>query len=300
MKFSVLLCTYNADEESVIYTLDSLVSQTLTEKEIIVCDDGSKDPMGDLYRRYFDAHRFSDYKLSFCPVNGGTVKNILAGLDLAEGEYIKPIGAGDALADPDVLRDMYDLMDQEKSSLGYGPMRLFTVKDGDCVFRENVQVPVSGDLYAKGSSSLARRRMIGYGDNISGSQLFYEAAYFRKLMKKLSECVVYTEDLSQYLALLEGRRFSYLDRAVILYEGASGISTAAKSSFDKLLKKDRDSFLSMLEKDFPGEKSVKIRKKMEDADSSASGRAGKAVRKILADPGWAAFRFAASRHGYIR
>ena len=298
MKFSVLLCTYNADEKSIIYTLDSLVSQTLKDMEIIICDDGSVDPKEALYRSYFTGRGFEPFRFSFCPVNGGTVRNMQKGMELAEGDYIKPIGAGDALADGNVLKDMYALMSSERGILGYGPMKLFTVQGEERVFRD-VQVPVSGDIYAKGSTALAKRRMIGYGDNISGSQLFYEAGYFKQMLAEVSKSAVYMEDLGQYLALLQEKKFSFLDRPVILYESAAGISTAGSSHFAELLAKDREGFLVQLQSLYPEEKSIRIRKRMEFIDRTSKNRAAKLIRKTLADPKWLSFRIDASKHDYI-
>ena len=299
MKFSILLCTYNSDLQSVKYTLDSVISQSLDEFEIIVCDDGSRDSHGSFYEEYFREQGFKNYSFSFLEQNRGTVRNMLSGAALAKGRYIKPIGPGDALADPDVLKDMYSLMEQTGASLGYGPMKAFYMQDGAQVFKENVQVPVSGDLYSKGATDDAKRRMIAYGDNISGSQLFYEKDCFVRLLADASETVVYMEDIAQYQALLEGQGFAYLPRPVVLYETSAGISTSGSSRFAKLLQKDRAQFLDALLKKYPEEKCIKTRKKMEQIDLSTSKRIVKLLKKAIADPKWLRFRSDASKYNYL-
>ena len=292
MKFSVLLCVYNSDPDAVVYTLDSIVSQDIGGFEVIICDDGSKDPRRQFYIDYFAERGFKDYKLSLLEKNGGTVRNIIAGLSVAEGKYIKTIGPGDALADSKVLRTVYETMEKDRSVVSYGPMRVFVFDEaGSRVFRDEIKVPGMGGIYAQTEKTgLAKRCMVSYGDGISGAQVFFEADYCRRLMEEVSRTVVYMEDIGIYIPMLEGERFSYIQSPVVLYEGGSGISTSGNSRFAGLLMKDKENFMEYISAKYPDDPSVKLGCRMLAIEQSSGSRPEKLMRKALADPRWLLFR----------
>ena len=297
MKFSVLLCVYNSRPDAVVYTLDSVMAQKIDGLQIVVCDDGSADPRKQFYIDYFAAHGFKDYILSLLEKNGGTVRNVMAGLKLAEGKYVKPIGPGDALADENVLQTVYDAMERDKSRVAYGPMKVFTLEDGRRVYHDEIQVPTVGDLYSKPEChEKAKRCIITYGDSISGAQAFAERNYCIELMERVAKTVVYTEDIGYYLSVLDGERLTYIATPVILYEAGSGISTSGSSRFMELLIKDRKCFIEYLKQEYPDEKCVKLLKKFDAIDDTAGSRLEKLIRKTLADPKWLSFRSKLAAH----
>ncbi len=297
LKFSVLLCVYNSRPEAVVYTLDSIMSQKTDGLQVVVCDDGSADPRRQFYTDYFAAHGFKDYTLSFLEKNGGTVRNMIAGLKVSAGKYVKPIGPGDALADENVLDTVYNAMEAGHSRIAYGPMRVFTLDGTNRVFHDEIRVPTMGDLYAKPERlSQAKRCMVSYGDNISGAQMFLEREYFLELLERTVKTVVYTEDIGLYLSVLDGERLTYIATPVILYEAGSGITTSGNSRFMELLIKDRKCFIEYLKQEYPDEKCVKLLKKFDAIDDTAGSRLEKLIRKTLADPKWLSFRSKLAAH----
>ena len=290
LKFSVLFCTYNASERAIRYSLDSLFGQTIEDYEIIVCDDGSVDNRRDFYLNYFSEHGFMNYRLMLSPVNQGTVKNLLTGLREAKGEYVKPLGAGDALAGKQVLEQFYDFMKQGCYSIAFGKLKPFTMQGEKRVFHENVLIPLMRERYLGNRNfSEMKRNLIAYGDNISGAQLFYETNYFSFLMEKLAPCVRYMEDLCTYLAALEGIQIGYLPIWAVWYEVGSGISTEKKKKNNDRMDADRMAFLGMLSDLYPKDRDVIVRIRMEEIDRTSAG-IKKALRKICADERWLSFR----------
>lgn len=100
MKVSIIVPAYNA-EATIAKCIDSILSQTLEDLELIVIDDGSTDHTGEICAAY------QDKRLIYCrKENGGvsTARNM--GISLARGEYIGFVDADDYIS-PDMCGKMY-------------------------------------------------------------------------------------------------------------------------------------------------------------------------------------------------
>lgn len=106
-KVSVLIPTYNyafcLDE-----TLQSVLSQTFQDFELIIIDDGSKDNTDEVMQKYLSDPRISYYKNE---VNLGLVGNWNKCLSYAKGEYIKFLCADDKFRS-DLLEKFVDVMEK--------------------------------------------------------------------------------------------------------------------------------------------------------------------------------------------
>ena len=102
MFFSVIVPVYNV-EKYLTECVDSILSQTFTDFELILVDDGSKDGSGALCDEY--AQRDSRVKVIH-KANGGqsTARNI--GLEHAVGEYICFLDSDDFYTTPDFLEQI--------------------------------------------------------------------------------------------------------------------------------------------------------------------------------------------------
>lgn len=105
-KVSVLIPTYNY-AHCIDETLESVLSQTFTDFEIIVIDDCSKDNTDDVMKKYEGDKRISYYKN---PVNLGLVGNWNKCLTYAKGEYIKFLCADDKFRE-DLLEKFVSVME---------------------------------------------------------------------------------------------------------------------------------------------------------------------------------------------
>lgn len=100
---SVIVPIYNV-EAFVEQAVDSVLSQTLSDWELILVDDGSTDGSG----RLCDAYAARDGRIRVVhKSNGGLSDARNAGLDVARGEWISFLDGDDRLA-PEALRLMMD------------------------------------------------------------------------------------------------------------------------------------------------------------------------------------------------
>src|SRR5437762_4793070 len=95
---SILITAYNA-EDTIAYTLQSVVAQTWPRKEIIVVDDGSTDSTAEVARGFKEVRVVSteNYGLSGAQNNA---------FPLSQGDYIQYLDADDLLAPDKIERQL--------------------------------------------------------------------------------------------------------------------------------------------------------------------------------------------------
>ncbi|HEY9647436.1 MAG TPA: glycosyltransferase family 2 protein, partial [Chroococcidiopsis sp.] len=96
-KVSVCIPTYNR-AEFLNYSVSSVLKQTYSDYEIIICDDGSTDNTPEL------VHQWQDSRIRYIrhPQNIGRSRNMRSGFDAAQGDYFIKFDDDDALT-PDFL-----------------------------------------------------------------------------------------------------------------------------------------------------------------------------------------------------
>lgn len=104
MFFSVIVPVYNV-EKYLAQCLDSILSQSFKDYELIVVDDGSKDNSGKICDEY--AEKDSRVKVIH-KVNGGLSDARNAGTKAAQGEYIVYIDSDDYVLSDSFLKTLYD------------------------------------------------------------------------------------------------------------------------------------------------------------------------------------------------
>ena len=102
---SILLPVYNG-ERYIKETIDSLLSQTFREFELIVINDASTDGTVSIIKQYAD----SRITLVHNETNRGLIYTLNRGLTLCRGKYISRIDSDD-IALPDRLQTQYDFME---------------------------------------------------------------------------------------------------------------------------------------------------------------------------------------------
>lgn len=100
--FSILLPTYKS-EKIIGDTLESIIKQTVTDFEVIICDNDSKDKTEEVVRSFSDK-RFKYYQNK---ENLGYPGNLEKCRNLATGTYIYMIGSDDILSSQ-ALKKTYD------------------------------------------------------------------------------------------------------------------------------------------------------------------------------------------------
>lgn len=103
-KISVIVAVYKA-EKYIARCLNSLISQTLNDIEIILVDDGSPDKSGDICEEYA---KKDERIIVFHQTNKGVSGARETGLKHATGEYVIHIDPDDWI-DADMFRELYTL-----------------------------------------------------------------------------------------------------------------------------------------------------------------------------------------------
>ena len=123
MKFSVSIIVpfYNV-EECVSYCMDSLLTQTYGDYEIICVDDGSTDKTGEL----LDSYASIDIVNIYHKPNGGLSDARNFGIRVARGEYITFVD-GDDVVSPYYLEHMMNALRLKPGALIVGSFRKVAV-----------------------------------------------------------------------------------------------------------------------------------------------------------------------------
>ena len=112
VKVSIVIACYN-EEQYIAQCLDSMVSQTLKDIEIIVVDDGSTDASLSVIQQY----ALNDRRvLAINGQHGGAAKARNLGMKYAHGKYISFFDADDFAA-PDCYQVMYDNAERSGSEV---------------------------------------------------------------------------------------------------------------------------------------------------------------------------------------
>lgn len=115
MKISVITVCYNA-ENVIEQTIRSVLSQNYTDIEYIIVDGASQDHTMDIVRRYA-----ADTRIRYLSEpDQGIYDAMNKGIQLATGEYLEFLNAGDVLADSDVIGIVVQKIAQNPADVVYG------------------------------------------------------------------------------------------------------------------------------------------------------------------------------------
>ncbi len=119
--------------------LDSIVSQSFTDYEVILLDDASKDQSAAILQSYADQHSNCQF-LKNDENSGSPFKQWKKGLDLAQGEFLW-IAESDDVAHPNLLQNLVPLLEQnENVGLAYAQSMLIDEDSNELnSYEENLQ-----------------------------------------------------------------------------------------------------------------------------------------------------------------
>lgn len=124
-KVSIIVAIYKS-EKFLPRLIESIISQTYDNLEIILVDDGSPDDSGSIC----DAYALQDARIRVIhKENGGTCEARNAGLAIATGEYVSIID-GDDWLEPDYVEYLLNLAEETQSDMAMTD-RIFTTRDRD-------------------------------------------------------------------------------------------------------------------------------------------------------------------------
>ncbi|MGN1480071.1 MAG: glycosyltransferase [Acutalibacteraceae bacterium] len=109
---SVIIPAYNV-AEYIPFCLDSIISQTYKNLEIICVNDGSTDSTLDIIKEYAE----KDSRIIFIDKkNGGQASARNMGLDIAKGDYISFVDSDDYVS-PDFIMRLKELLDSNSCDI---------------------------------------------------------------------------------------------------------------------------------------------------------------------------------------
>ena len=116
MRFSIITVTYN-DFENLKITLNSVKNQKFKDFEYIIIDGGSTD--GTI--EYFDKFSQDEFNIKFFTgKDEGIYDAMNKGVLKANGEYIIFLGASDTFYSDNILEEVNDIFDKNKTDILYG------------------------------------------------------------------------------------------------------------------------------------------------------------------------------------
>lgn len=147
MKFSIILPIYNV-EKYLRPCIDSILSQTYKDYEIILVDDGSKDSSGHICDEY--GEKYSCVKVFHKP-NGGQADARNYGLPYAKGDYVFFVDSDDYLIDNEVLSKLVEKSKLNPDVIAFKSVKWFesTDKLSTCTNKLQVSSPnlVATEMY---------------------------------------------------------------------------------------------------------------------------------------------------------
>lgn len=237
-QISVIVATYNPIFEKLFETLLSIVNQKGIVFEIVVTDDGSKKNYFEEIRAFFNEKDFKNYKLVSNVLNKGTVENMLSGIKMAEGKYVKGISPGDQLYNNCVLKEWIDYMEMNHVAWSFSDAVYYKRKDNkNCIIR-GTAYPTNLNPYLKKNVNKCRWNYVVLGDIALGATMLCERELQLEYIKKIVGKVIYAEDNIWRLMMFDGYIGCYFPKSTILYEYGTGISTTNNSEWEYRLKKD--------------------------------------------------------------
>lgn len=207
-KLSVLIPTYNYG----CYlgqAIDSVLTQTFSDLEIVVIDDCSKDNTDEVMQTYAANDRRIRFECN--PANLGMVANWNYCLGIARGDYIKFLFADDFLVSPKALEILVGILDDNPNVSLVGSSR--QIIDKDSQFK---------DIW-----SFYDQDIIKSGPEVINTCLFENHNYigepaavmFRKCQAERGFDSRYRQlvDLEMWFHLLEQGEYAYIDEPLCAF-----------------------------------------------------------------------------------
>lgn len=217
-KISVIVPVYNT-EKFLIKCLDSLVSQTLNDIEIVIVNDGSTDNSRVILDIY--AHSYPDKFQVIHKDNGGQASARNMALGLCRGEYIGFLDSDDFVK-PEMFEKMYmKAIEHNADYVACGYTDIMYKNDEEIVLQEYVA-----------SKPAFQKKDLFFGALVSPFLHIYKREIFEKSSVDFPEGVIY-EDTAFYINLIP-----YLEK-IDTIEEALAVRVRRSNSTTTTFRKER-------------------------------------------------------------
>lgn len=212
MRFSIIVCTYNTSK-SLPATLDSILTQTCSDYEVVIVDGASTDGTQEIIKDY--EKKFSGQLRWISETDSGIYDAMNKGIDMAQGEWIYFLGCDDTFHSDDVLEKIAEEIKKNDTDVVYG----------------NVMWGKTGKIYDGEFSSLKLIRK-----NICHQSIFFKKILFQKFGKYDLKYKVLADHVFNMRWFSDGNvRRLYVNLIVANYnlDGKSSTSCAPDEQFTK-------------------------------------------------------------------
>ncbi len=212
---SIIVPVYNV-EGYLDRCIKSIVSQTFTELEIILVDDGSPDASGAMC----DEWARKDERIRvFHKKNGGLSDARNCGLDMASGEYVAFIDSDDWI-DKDMMEVLYNAIQKYDADIAECSWR--------CIYKDRIEEETENTgEYITGNNIFALRGEIQwkYFKSIACNKL-YKKELFRNVRFPVGK--LHEDEYTTHLVFYNARRLVYIDCSKYNYDRTREESITAK------------------------------------------------------------------------
>lgn len=226
-KVSVIIPVYN-DEKYLKQCVESVLTQTYTNLEIILVDDGSTDHTPEIceeYREKYDQIRVLHKK------NGGVGSSRNAGLALATGEYILFIDNDDWL-EKHHIEELYKLAKENNADIAAGNFNIFYEDTSTFSYWLN------DDTYFKKVYSIKEWFSLQYRTDFYNMSVVFTVPWDKLYKRSLFKNIVYPEDapveddLTTWKVYLLANKIAYENKAIYTHRKIKSSVTASVSGTD--------------------------------------------------------------------
>lgn len=205
VKVSICIPTYN-QIEFLKKNLESIISQTFTNYEVIITDDSTSNEVEELVNQFFKLHP-TKYIYHKNASSLGSPANWNKAISLAKGEYIKILHHDDWFKEKDSLEKFVSALDNHpKSNLAFCATSILNAKDNSY----SINKPDFDYLKALNSDPL-----VLFNNNRIGAP---SATIYRASTDiRFDERIHYLVDVDFYLQLLKANpNATFIDEALIV------------------------------------------------------------------------------------
>lgn len=235
-KISVILPVYNG-EKYIKQSVDSILSQTFTNFELIIIDDGSKDKSVEIIESYTDTR----IRLIKNSTNRGTIESLNIGIKESRADFIARMDQDD-ISFPQRLQVEYDFLINNRHIAIVGSWSYIINKDGDKL-----------RIYKNPETWDVIKYELMFGNKLVHPSIMMRKSIIMKMGMYEKGCI--TEDYNLYSRLVHIYGLANIPTPLIYYrqheESVTGVSTSQKiihNDTNKMILKNISYYLKLTER----------------------------------------------------